>query len=366
MPNFIPGLELSRLFYEENVQPVLTREFPQLPYSAALLGSGSEVLGFDTPRSTDHHWGPRVLLFLYESDFPRYADEIRERMRFQLPARFRGYSTSYREAPNEPGVMLFEEVDAGPVNHRVEMHTLRDFFEQQLGLDPYDDLTPVDWLTVSEQRLLTVTAGAVYHDGLGELEALRSKFAYYPRDVWLYLLAAQWQRISQEEPFVGRTGDVGDELGSQIIAARLVRDLMRLCFLMEQTYAPYPKWFGTAFSRLEIGSALALPFDRVLHSRDWHEREKYLSVAYTIVAEKHNSLGITEPLSTEVSPFHGRPYLIIHGDVFAEAIQDAIEDPAVRALPSFLGSVDQYVDSTDVLSYPRRYRKLDALYKDGE
>lgn len=27
---------------------------------------------------------------------------------------------------------------------------------------------------------------------------------------------------------------------------------MRLCFLYKSTYAPYSKWFGTAFSRLDV------------------------------------------------------------------------------------------------------------------
>jgi len=42
------------------------------------------------------------------------------------------------------------------------------------------------------------------------------------------VLACQWRRISQEEPFVGRCDEVVDELGSAVVAARLVRDLMRL------------------------------------------------------------------------------------------------------------------------------------------
>jgi len=58
--NFIPGLELSRRFYWEAVRPVLDAEFPGLRHSAALIGTGSEVLGFDTPMSSDHHWGPRT------------------------------------------------------------------------------------------------------------------------------------------------------------------------------------------------------------------------------------------------------------------------------------------------------------------
>jgi hypothetical protein len=36
------------------------------------------------------------------------------------------------------------------------------------------------------------------------------------------------------EPSVGRTGDVGDEIGSRIIATRQITKLMRLCFLAER------------------------------------------------------------------------------------------------------------------------------------
>ncbi len=124
-----------------------------------------------------------------------------------------------------------------------------------LDFDADAEITPADWLTFPQQKLRTLTEGAVYHSGLGDLDALRERLSYYPRDVWLYLLAAGWMRISQEEPFVGRTGDVGDELGSRVIAARLIRDLMMLCFLIERVYAPYPKWFGTGFARLACAPA---------------------------------------------------------------------------------------------------------------
>ena len=48
---FIPGLELSRMLYEQAVAPILAARFPRLVFSAARLGFGSDVLGFDTPRS---------------------------------------------------------------------------------------------------------------------------------------------------------------------------------------------------------------------------------------------------------------------------------------------------------------------------
>ena len=69
-------------------------------------------------------------------------------------------------------------------------------------------------------------------------------------------MACQWRRIDQEEPFVGRAAEVGDELGSQVLAARLVRDAIRMCFLQERLYAPYGKWLGSAFGRLDAAAAL--------------------------------------------------------------------------------------------------------------
>lgn len=42
---------------------------------------------------------------------------------------------------------------------------------------------------------------------------LLHQFTWYPHDLWLYLMAAQWQRISQMEPFIGRAGSVRDILG---------------------------------------------------------------------------------------------------------------------------------------------------------
>ena len=102
------------------------------------------------------------------------------------------------------------------------------------------------WLGLADQRLLELTAGAVFHDDDGRLTALRAALAWPPRDVWLYKLACQWRRIAEEQAFVGRTGMVGDEIGSRVIAARLVRDVMRMAFLIERRYAPYPKWFGAA------------------------------------------------------------------------------------------------------------------------
>ena len=362
VPEFIPARELDRLYYMEAVRPVLDADFPDLVHSAGLFGPGSEVLGFDTAMSTDHSWGPRVAIYLAEADHARLAGDLRMTLGHKLPFTFRGWPTHFDDVPDDPGTVVPRLTDARPINHRVQIATLQGFLREYIGVDLDQELTALDWLTIPEQNLRALAAGAVYDDGLNILEPMRLKLAYYPHDVWLYLLSAQWQRIGQEEPFVGRPGTAGDDLGSAVIAARLVRDLMRLCLLMERQYAPYAKWLGTAFAQLNCAETLTPILQDVLRATGWQEREKLLSAAYEIAAAMHNDLGITATVPAKVSRFWSRPFWVIHGDRIARAIWDVIHDQEVKRLPFGLGKVDQYVDSTDILSLATRCRQLGALY----
>ncbi|MEZ4519984.1 MAG: DUF4037 domain-containing protein, partial [Chloroflexota bacterium] len=226
-------------------------------------------------------------------------------------------------------------------------------------------LSPQDWLSVPEQLLRSVTAGMVFHDGPGELTAVRQRLSYYPDDLWYYLLAAQWRRIAQEEAFVGRTAQVGDDLGSRIVAARLVRDLMRLCFLYERQYAPYIKWLGTAFNRLDCAVDIEPYLLETLAATEWRGRERPLLQAMSAVAELHNRLGLTELIPTSPEPFYDRPFDVIHAERFEQALLDRIQDEAVSGLPTYLGGVDQFIDTTDLLSYPQRLGTLRAMFENG-
>ena len=155
-----------------------------------------------------------------------------------------------------------------------------------------------------------VTAGAVYHDEVG-LQALRDRLAYYPHDVWLYLLIAAWWRVHPEANLMGRAGFVGDELGSRVIASQLVHDLMHLCFLLEKQYAPYSKWFGTAFSQLECASSLTPVLQAVLNADTWSERQDALRLptrTWPLVTTRSESRRRSRSKCSNVeSPLHRSP-----------------------------------------------------------
>ncbi len=361
MTNFIPGLKLSELFFREAVQPLLADHFPDLVYSAGRLDRGSDVLGFDTPQSMDHHWGPRVMLFLDETSLQHHHDDIVEVMANELPYEVHGFSTHFANPHVDGGVL--QHIDSGPIEHGVVVTTLPRFFGDYIGWDTTSDLNETDWLAFPPQHLRTIACGRVFHDGLGQLQAVRARLHWYPHAIWLYLMANQWRRIDQEEPFMARCGDVGDELGSRIVAMRQVNELMRLCFLIERQYAPYYKWFGTAFSRLTCAATLTPIFHAVLDAADWETREQHLSAAYLELIRMHNSLAITPPSEASVSQFYNRPYLVPHASRLVESLHGAIQSPSVRELPKHTGAISQFVDSTDVLESVEDMRKLVGIYE---
>lgn len=347
------GIELSRRFYADVVAPWLSQVAPDLPHSAALIGYGSELLGFDDETSKDHNWGPRVHIYLGENDFAAYAARLLADFASVVPQTFLGEPAGWRSRPH-PAAGGADAV--GAMEHGLEFHTLEGRLKAHTGLRSLENLTAVDWLGFPEQSLLAFTAGAVFRDDGGRLEALRSTLAYFPRDIWLYKIACQWCRIAEERAFVGRAGQAGDDLGSRIIAARLCRDAMGLAFLLCRRYAPYAKWFGTGFSRLPIAKTLAPHLNAVLRAEAWEARGEALAAAYLALAQWQMAHDIA-PFEPIIGPYFDRPFITINTDEAVANAMAAIADPAIAALP-VIGAIDQVSDLTPLLVDPAKTRRV--------
>ena len=363
MTHFIKGLELCKSFFKDIVRNIISDEFPGLRYSAGLIGFGSDILGFDDEMSTDHMWGPRLQIFLCEEDYDLVKERIAAAFSSKLPHDYMGYPTSF-SSPNliDKGIRRQERRIKGRVDPLVEYHTKSSYFKEYLGWDPSDEVAIAQWLTFSEHRLLGITSGKIFHDELG-LNSVRARLGYFPQDVWLWMMAAQWDMIGEEEAFIGRCGYVGDEIGSMILGARQVQRLIRLCFLMERKYAPYSKWFGKSFSRLEIAGGIQSNLEGVLHARGWKERERYLSAAYMVMAENHNKLGLCEVTDTSVRDYYGRPFKVISASRFKDALLALIDTEELRNIGSVIGSVCQITDSTRVYDDKDLCQKMKYVYR---
>lgn len=339
-----PGAEVSGAYYREVVAPLLARHRPGLEVAAARLGSGSDVLGFDDAQSRDHDWGLRLTLLVEDGR----AAEIDALLEGELPPQWEGLPTRF--------ATTWEPV----VRQRVEVASAADFVASRTGIGTATLLAPEplpvrEWLALTGQAALEVTAGPVFHDGPGVLGRLRERLAWYPRDVWLYALAADWHRLGQEFPDVGRAGLRGDEDGSAVIAARHVRTMLHLAHLLHRRWPPYGKWLARSAATLPGGGALRSAMHEVLRARHWRARQTALADAAELLAAVQRSCGLPGP-DPATEDFFDRPHLGIRET--AEPLAALIEDPEVRALPLGVGTAEQISDNVTVLVDAAARRRL--------
>lgn len=336
------GLALSRAFFVDVVEPVLATRFPRLPYAAGRLGSGSDVLGFDDGISRDHDWGLRLSLFV-AGDAIAEVDRELERL---LPDSFQGHP------------VRFAFTGQFTARHHVEVASVPGFLDARLGFDPRSDPGLQDWLSLSGQAALEVTAGPIFAETSEELSEARRALVWYPDDLWRYVLACDWIRIEQELPLMARAADVGDDTGSRIIAARLAHTVMHLAFMLERRWPPYAKWFGSSFRRLDCAPEVGPAIDAVLCATDGAARQTGIATALDRLLMRQNGLALTS-VSTATIPFWDRPHLHPDPAIVAQLLE-GVTDPRVRELPRGRGSVEQQTDNVDVLVSVEARRALVA------
>ena len=364
MSQFIKGKELCENFFFDCAKPILDEKFADLKYSAGLLGYGSDVLGYDDIVSTDHMWGPRFYLFLDRKDIGR-KDNILQVMAENFPYTYKGFSVNFSKPdPNDHGVQHPEFINEGTVNPLIWIQTFDDFLISEFGTADFEHLTSFDWLTLMEHRLLSMVSGKFFVDQLNCAEKL-TKIAYYPDDVKLYLIASNWEIIASEQAFVKRCGAYGDEIGSRIICARIAERLMRLCFLYKNTYAPYSKWFGTAFDRLDIGGEIKQEIKGAISADSLAEREKHLVRAQAIAADIHNASGLTEFVDYQVESYFERDIQVIWADRFAAAAAKELQNTAFANVP-LIGSMSQVGGLSEFANKKEFRTQIRGLYETAQ
>jgi hypothetical protein len=288
----VRGIDASRGFYADVVAPMLNG----IPHAAGRLGSGSDVLGLDDGMSRDHDWGCRLTLLVEDA----VVTDLDARLELELPDTYDGMPIRFPTSWKPEG------------GHQVHIDSVEGFARSRLGVIPHD---AIDWLLLTGQSVLEVVAGPVFHDDTGELTALRTRLAWYPQDVEQYVVRSQWVRISEELPFIGRTLDRGDEVGSRVVTHRLARDVMHLTLLLERQWSPYSKWLGTAYG------------DRV------HALDSEASICAALDELAGRSVAVA---------FWDRPYKQVD-PTFVFGL------PRGLPLPDGIGSVEQWCDNVKVM-----------------
>ena len=332
-PPFIKGLDLNRGFYREIVKPILDRSFPGLSYSASLIGYGSDVMGMDTERSTDHNWGPRMQIFVDGAAegaaegciIPRIDGCLRE----ELSLEYRGYPVNFSDAAYDK-TRSMEKSRKKPVNHLIEISGFEDYLKARYSMEKTRGFSPRDWLAFKDQALIEITSGEVFHDGLEKLEAVRRELAFYPPDIRKLRMAILWHYISNKEAFVGRCAALDDFIGLKLNSGRIVNYLIKILFYLEKKYIPYSKWFGSAFKKLEAYDEIAPLVKEILSENVPAQIEEKLCLLYTFVVGRHNATEGLPRLHNAVRNYFGRPYRVIFAETIITELMNSIADEEIK------------------------------------
>ena len=217
---------------------MLREKFPELlpKLAVGLVGSGSEVLGFDDEASQDHDFEPGFCIFLPgEDEVSRREAFLLERAYSALPKEFLGFK---REILSPVG------------GNRHGVLRLSDFITARLG-HPEPELTIREWLTLPEQSLLELTGGKLYFDGSGIFTKIREDLSFFPDDIadkklaGNLLYAAQSGQYNYERCLIH-----GEKAAAQTALFTFTESAMHCFFLLSGRYMPYYKWRFRALREL--------------------------------------------------------------------------------------------------------------------
>jgi hypothetical protein len=325
-PQFIHGLELNSGFYHDIVKPLLDKAYPKLPYSASLIGYGSDVLGFDTETSMDHDWGPRLQIFVGDHDL---IPGINNYLSLELPLQYKGFSCNFSD-PGYDETQSMEIADKKPIRHLIEVTTFEDYLKNRYAINKLSNFSSREWLAFSDQQLIEITSGEIFYDGLNILGNTRKELAFYPVDICKLRLAVLWHYISNKEAFIGRSIALHDFIGIKIHAGRIVNYLIKILFYLEGKYIPYCKWLGTAFGNLESFEAANGVARDILSENDPEPIEESLGALYTLIIERHNKTNNLPYLNNSIRNYFGRPYKVIFSENIINELINSIKDRDVR------------------------------------
>lgn len=243
------GMELCLEFYETRGRQMIHEQFREYEnrIAAGRVGEGSECFGFDDRFSEDHDFGAGFSLWLTREDYRLIGKPLQE---------------AYDRLLQENGLS-----GTGLLSQRTGVYTVSDFYEGLTGY-PEGPVTVQEWAEAagSEDRLAAAVNGAVFTDPLGVFTGIRERIqAYYPREVWLRLLAQYVTRFSQSGQYnYERMAKREDFTAAAIAREDAVICALHLVYLCNRTYAPHDKWLRRGIKELPLLQQIGILCDKLV------------------------------------------------------------------------------------------------------
>lgn len=247
----LTGLELSRLYYEEIIRPVIDKEYPELEghYCAGLFGEGSDAYGYDDITSRDHDWGPGVILLINNRKFfDRYGQRLQSLL-CEIADKtdtFHGYTPDRSTLKKgRRGVFLTEDYITGVTG--VDSFGVTEVLTEKPSADSGPipgEMAEALLQNAPEYALAAIVNGEVFHDPEGIFTEIRKKLqSYYPperRRSMLMQYAALYSQNAQYNYL--RMKRRNDSLTADMLLTEGLKAAARIRYCLAGRYVPHDKW----------------------------------------------------------------------------------------------------------------------------
>lgn len=238
------GMNLCRRYFNELCFPVLAKVFPDKINRMAigLVGEGSECYGFDDVTSQDHDFGPRIMVWLTQSDFAEFGDKVVHTLN-HIPKDFDNTFLPQANTWQEANQSIF---------------IIEDFFAKYTGLF-HPPQTYQQWRAIPEHHLSTATNGQVFFDPLGQFTQYRKTLLdFYPDDIRLKKMAARCMLIAQAGQYnLTRCLKRNEYVAATMASSEFIDAGISLVFLINRQYKPFYKWMHRSLKELPILGAFS-------------------------------------------------------------------------------------------------------------
>ena len=229
-PEGMTQISNSRRFYENQVAPMIRKEFPQYENRIAvgLSGEGSDCFGYEDGISRDHDFGTGVCLWLTDEDMALFGQALDQ---------------AYNDLiDRQPGNNLTARLRA-----RRGVMTIHDFYSKILGADcdvKKLSLSEAEWEKIDHSCLATATNGEVFRDDTGAFTAYRNMLlSYYPDRIWKIRIVNELHTFSAAlQVNYARCMSRDDRVAAGLCRLHGIESAMQLFFLLKRQYPPYYKW----------------------------------------------------------------------------------------------------------------------------
>ena len=271
----LTGLERAEIVAKYTSE-FIKAKYPDL-YSRiclALVGVGSECLGFDDEISEDHDFSSRCQLFLDDSDYKTYKSDL------------------------ESSLKIFckdlESLTSNLKDINVEIMSIPNFYKYYT-LFENGPKTESEYRKVPMDLLCVATNGKVFLDNLGKFSEIRNRLLnFYPEDIRLKKIAFQLNKMAQSGQYnYSRMIKRGDTVAANIAQGEFVKHYLEFVHLLNKKYMPFYKWSYRSACSLEILGNFTHDNLKKLSEASIYEKESLIEEICSTVVNTLNELGLS-------------------------------------------------------------------------